>query len=182
MKYAHKRNMFRITVLDGMIILFTDNTYHAGASTTSSNDKSVRFFSYVHKTSECRGTPKPSGNEVESVHMKTCANKEMTNEHGVCNNSICKSCEGEKDGRILDFTSVNLGDYNVGDVIGGSIDKHGWAVVKGTKVGDDDNFKSIVVDCGEKRKSVQNALGNNVWTNGLDIGTPLSLGGSGKRK
>ena len=81
MKYAHTRNMFRIQVSDGMIILFTDNTYHAGASAKSSNDKSVRFFSYVHKTSECRGytTPKPSGNEVESVHMKTCANKEVSN-------------------------------------------------------------------------------------------------------
>ena len=184
MKYAHTRNMFRILVSDGMIILFTDNTYHAGASTTSSNDKSVRFFGYVHKTDECRGciTPKPSGNEVESVFMKTCADEEITKEHGICNNSICKSCEGEEDGRILDFTSVNLGDYNVGDVIGGSIDKHGWAVVKGTKVGEEDKFKSIVVDCGERRKKVKNALGNSGWTNGLDVGTPLSVGGSRNRK
>ena len=138
----------------------------------------------MHKTDECRGciTPKPSGNEVESVFMKTCADEEISKEHGICNNSICKSCEGEEDGRILDFTSVNLGDYNVGDVIGGSIDKHGWAVVKGTKVGEEDKFKSIVVDCGERRKRVQNALGNNVWTNGLDIGTPLSVGGPSKRK
>ena len=167
-----------------MIILFTDNTYHAGASTTSSNDKSVRFFSYVYKTSEVRGymSPKPIGNEVESVHMKTCANKEVSNEHGACNNSICKSCEGEKDGRILDFTSVNLADYNVGDVIGGSIAKHGWAVVKGTKLGEEDKFKSIVVDCGEKRKRIRNTLGSKTWTNGLDVGTPLSVGGSRNRK
>ena len=114
--------------------------------------------------------------------MKTCADEEVSKEYGVCNNSICKSCEGEEDGRILDFTSVNLGDYNIGDVIGGSIDKHGWAVVKGTKVGEEDKFKSIVVDCGERRKKVKNALGNSGWTNGLDVGTPLSLGGGRQRK
>ena len=126
--------------------------------------------------------PQPSGNEVDSVNMKTCADEGVSKKYGVCHNSICKSCEGGKDGRTLDFTSVNLGDYNVGDVIGGGIDKHGWAVVKGTKVGDDDNFKSIVVDCGERRKKVQNALGDSGWTNGLDVGTPLSVGGSRKRK
>ena len=40
---AHRGQMFCIKIKDGMMILFTDHTYHAGASHDSSVDKICVF-------------------------------------------------------------------------------------------------------------------------------------------
>ena len=52
------------------------------------------------------------------------------------------------DVKTLDFTSLNLANYEVDKIIGGGIEKHGWVVVKGNITIQDNNFVTIVDDCG----------------------------------
>ena len=63
MEWAHLRKCFKIKILDGMDIIFTDQTYHAGAA-TNHEKKNGRFFCYIVKDKGKMGsgcTPHPSG-------------------------------------------------------------------------------------------------------------------------
>lgn len=151
MTFAHKRKMFLINIKNGMIILFIDHTYHVGADTTDGDDKFVRFFCYLHKTE--KGAPLPSGKYDDSVHMIICGDKVVVNQNGICDNSVCNSCVGDEDVRTLDCTSLNLENYEFGQIVGGNIMKHGWVVVIGNETRKDHNFVSIIYNCGKKRKT-----------------------------
>ena len=125
MTWAHLRKFFRIKIADGMVIIFVDHNYHAGA-TTDNNLKNARLFGYLSEADDKikmgkGGTPSPQGNRVRSQNIKSCDNTE-TGCDGTC--SLMKS--KKIDDITLDFRGYNLENYDEGDILGGDIKKHGW--------------------------------------------------------
>ena len=172
MEWAHLRKCFKIKILDGMDIIFTDQTYHAGAA-TNHEKKNGRFFCYIVKDKGKMGyggTPHPSGDQVQTVFMKSCQELEDKDEDNRCTNKLCLRMHNGKNAyRTLNFTNFKLEDFKIGDILGGGIKEHGWVVVKGiSKVGDDMKLNKCVEDCGKDLD-----LGN---------GTPIKLGGAASRR
>lgn len=128
MKWAHLRKFFGIKMLDGVSVIFIDHTYHAGASTN--NKKNALFFCHLVKTEGNTGrgcSPFPSDDKVQVVFMQTCQDLDSDREDNKCKNGVCMKCD-KKNARTLNFTDFNLEKYKGGQILGGGIEEHRWAV------------------------------------------------------
>ena len=134
----------------------------------------MRFFSYLHKKrnhldkKKTPTGPLPHGNRVNPIKkLVTCMDTTK-----ICDNVVCQNCNAET--RLLDFTLVDITTYDLGETIGGDIDKHGWAVKRVQSLKENPSLARLENYCG-----VTNTKDEPL---GLGKGGPLKLGGSNNRR
>ena len=121
----------RLTLSNGMFIVFGGNIYHAGATSECTN-KSTRFFTYLVKYNKRAGASYPKGNCFNSSKF-SCFSSDMCSD---------KHYQKYQSGVNLDFSDINVVDYTPGEIIGGGLLKFGWVVVNGfCTLGDHPNPK-----------------------------------------
>ena len=151
----------RLVLGDGILVIFDSNTLHAG-TTRSSGVNDTRIFIYLKEgLTRLESSPEPEGNNIDGVNVRWCQP----------DNCSHKKCTNKHYGYVLDYSKINIDDFEDGAILGGDLKEYRWVVAM--RIYNTRNTAEL--------KNILESVGEPIRNDGFVPGSSISLGGSKNR-